>query len=226
MKLSISTKSDAIKDSTGGDFLGVKEDIYPVTINFVSVSTTTNGAKQVDFNVNYKGKDSVIYGPIVINKDEKQNEIGMQLLNKLGVIAGLGEGYDLNIETETHTVGKENKEQEFEVITDFSGLEIELRLQREYSKNPKNNEIRRDLRIRNVFRADGATAAEIAADGEVGKQRAIELEKYCQAPSYKDVTEAEVTEWEAKQRASRGGNAAPASTVTEKKTSMFGKKAS
>ncbi len=225
MKLSISTSADAIKDAGGASFLGT-EGIFDVTINFVSISETTNGAKQVDFNINYKGNDQVIYGPIIVNKDGSQNEIGMQLINKLGVIVGLGEGDELTIEEETHKVGKDQKSQDFNVITDFSGQEVQLRVQREYSKNPKNSEIRRDVKIRNVFRADGASAAEITNDGEVGKQRALELEKYCAAPSYKDgITPEEAEGWEKdRQKAAKSGNEAPASKVVEKKTSMFGKK--
>jgi hypothetical protein len=137
MKLSISTSADAIKDAGGSSFIGT-EGIFDVTLNFVSIATTSGGAKQVDFNVNYKGNDQVIYGPIIVNKDEKINDIGMQLVNKLGVIVGLGEGDDLNIEEETHKVGKDQKSQDFEVITDFSGQDVKLRVQREYSKNPNN----------------------------------------------------------------------------------------
>ena len=223
MKLSISTSQDSIKDSGGSAFIGT-EGVFDVTLNFVSISTTKGGAKQVDFNVSYKGNDQVIYGPIIVNKDEKQNEIGMQLVNKLGVIVGLRDGDVVTVETESHKVGKDQKEQDFEVITDFSGQDVKLRVQREYAKY--NGEIKRSLVIRNVFRADGASAAEIANDGEIGKQLAIELEKYCSAPSYRDgVTPEEAAAWETAQRNSKSGSAAsPVGNVTEKKTSMFGKK--
>lgn len=222
MKLSISTSQEAIKDSGGSSFIGT-EGIYDVTLNFVSVSTTSGGAKQADFNVNYKGNNQVIYGPIIINKDGKTNEIGMSLINKLGVIVGLGEGAQLDVQTETHKVGKDEKAQEFEVITDFSGQDVQLRVQREYSKNPKTGDLNRSIKIRNVFRSDGATAAEIANEGEIGKQRAIELEKYCSAPAYRDdITPEEATAWEAKQAASRkSAGGSPVSNVTEKKTTMF-----
>jgi len=224
MKLSISTSQDALKDAGGSSFIGT-EGIYDVTLNFVSISTTKNGAKQVDFNIDYKGNSQVIYGPIIVNKDEKVNEIGMSLINKLGVIVGLGEGDELNVETETHKVGKDNKSQDFEVITDFSGQDVKLRVQREYTRY--NGEIQRSLVIRNVFRADGASAAEITNEGEVGKQMALELEKYCAAPSYKDgVTPEEATAFDASKASAAKTGASPVSTVTGKKTSMFGAKAS
>lgn len=222
MKLSISTSQDALKDAGGSSFIGT-EGIYGATLNFVSISTTKNGAKQVDFNIDYKGNSQVIYGPIIVNKDGKVNEIGMSLINKLGVIVGLGEGDELNVETETHKVGKDNKSQDFEVITDFSGQDVKLRVQREYTRY--NGEIQRSLVIRNVFRADGASAAEITNEGEIGKQMALELEKYCAAPSYKDgVTPEEATAFDASKASAAKTGASPVSTVTGKKTSMFGNK--
>lgn len=224
MKLSISTSQDALKDAGGSNFIGT-EGIFDVTLNFVSISTTKGGAKQVDFNVAYKGNNQVIYGPIIVNKDEKINEIGMSLVNKLGVIVGLGEGDELTVAEETHKVGKDNKAQDFDVITDFSGQDVKLRVQREYTKY--NGEIQRSLVIRNVFRADGASAAEISNEGEVGKQMALELEKYCAAPAYKDgVTPEEATAFDASKSSASKAGASPVSTVTGKKTSMFGAKAS
>lgn len=223
MKLSISTSQDSIKDSGGSSFIGT-EGVFDVTLNFVSIATTKGGAKQVDFNVAYKGNEQVIYGPIIINKDEKQNEIGMQLVNKLGVIVGLGDGDEVTVETETHKVGKEQKAQDFEVITDFTNQDVKLRVQREYTKY--NGEIKRSLVIRNIFRSDGASAAEITNNGEIGKQLAVELEKYCVAPAYKDgVTPEEAAAWEVQQAAGRkaGAGSSPVSQVTEKKTSMFKK---
>lgn len=221
LSLKISTNADAIKDASGSSFIN-EEGIFDVTLNFVSVSTTTNGAKQADFNITYKGNNQVIYGPTIVNTNGQPNEIGMSLLNKLGVIVGLSDGDDLDIQEETHKVGKDQKEQTFDVITDFSGAEVKLRVQREYTKY--NGNIRRSLVIRNAFRADGASAAEIANNGEIGNQMQIELEKYCKGPSYRDgVTPEEAEAWETAQRNNAGKNTAPTAAITNKRTSMFSK---
>lgn len=223
MKLKISSKPDAIKDSGGATFIG-NNGVFDVTLNFVSIEETKGGAKQANFNVTYKGNDQVIYGPVIVNKDGQPNTIGMGLLNKLGVISGLADGDELDIEEESHKVGKDGKSQTFQVITNFSGLDAKLRVQREYTLY--NNEIKRALLIRNVFRADGASASEIVNEGEIGKQLALELEKYSEESSYKDgVTPEQAAAWENAQRNAKtsGGSApAPSSQVTEKRSGMFG----
>lgn len=221
MKLRVSTSADAIKDSGGSSFISA-EGIFPVTINFVSISETKNGAKQADFNITYNGNTQVIYGPIIENKDGNMNEIGLSLINKLAVIAGFEDGHELTLEEETHKVGKDNKAQDFVVISDFSGMEVLLRTQREYSKY--NNEIRRALKIRNVFREDGASAAEISTGKEVGIQIEKERERYTNAPNYTDgVTPEEAEEFEEAQRNNRAkdSSATPTSKVTAKRSSLF-----
>lgn len=223
MKLSISTKKEDIRDGGGSlDFIA-EEGVFPVTMNFASISETKNGAKAVNFNFMYKDKAQTIYGPNIINIDKQQNAIGMALINKLGVIAGLGNGDDLTIETETHAVGKDNTDTEFEVITDFSNLDVWLHVVREYSRY--DGRITRRMSIRNVFRDDKASAAEIDSNTDTGKQFEITLEKYCK-PVYRDgVTPEEAEAFEANERAARSGNktaAAPTSSVVNKKRSAFG----
>lgn len=232
MKLKISTNKESIRDAgNGGSFIST-EGIYPVRLDFVSLQETKNGAVEANFNLTYKDNQQTIYGLTIQNKDGKPNEIGMQLLNKLGVITGLEDGDELDIEEETHKVGKDGKLQEFNVITNFSELECYVRIQREYTQY--NNEIRRNLIIRNVFRAeDQASANEIinARNGnevEMGKQYKLEEEKYTSSPTYRDGVTPEAAEaWEQAQRGKKSGSAsAPASAVgavTAKRTSMFGK---
>ena len=230
MKLTISTSKDAVKDGGAGlDFIA-EEGIFPLTINFVSVEDTKNGAKQANFNFNYKGKAQTVYGPTIVNRDGNVNTIGMSLLNKMGVIAGLSDGEDLDIESETHKVGKDNTPREFDVITDFTDLDCYFHIIREYSRY--DNKIQSSLVIRNVFRAeDTASASEIAggvSGDDIGKQYNLTLEKYC-VPTYRDgVTPEEAAAYEAEVRASRGkGKAAtsPTSAVVNKKAKAFGQRA-
>lgn len=222
MKFKISTSQDAVKDSGGNSFIG-QSGIYDVTLNFVSLSETKNGAQQVNFNLDYNGNQQTIYGFIVANTNGEPNEIGMRLVNKLGVIAGMEEGDELDVEEETHKVGKDNKEQDFDVITHFSDLGCKIRVQVEYSNY--NGEIRRNLVIRNFFREDGASAQEIVNDSdEIGKQYKMEEEKYSSTPSYQDgVTPEEAEEFEEAQRKGNG-KATKAKTTkasSAKKKSLF-----
>lgn len=227
MKLKISTSKDAVKDiGAGGSFISTNG-IYPVTIKFVSLKETKNGAVEANFTFDYNGNSQTIYGVTIQNTNGDPNEIGMSLLNKLGVIAGLEDGDDLNIEEESHPVGKDQKVTEFNVITNFSDLECLLRVQREYTK--WNNEIRRNLVIRNAFRADTASANEIVSGKDLGKQHALELEKYSSTSGYRDgVTPEEAEAWEESQRNGRKDGKASASagvgSVTNKRASVFNTK--
>ena len=227
MKLKISTSKDAVKDvGAGGSFIS-NNGIYPVTIKFVSLKETKNGAVEANFTIDYNGNSQTIYGMTIQNTDGNPNEIGMSLLNKLGVIAGMEDGDDLDIDEEIHAVGKDQKETAFECITNFSDLECFLRVQREYTK--WNGEVRRNLVIRNAFRTDTASANEIVSDSDIGKQYALELEKYSSTSAYRDgVTPEEAEAWEEAQRNKSKNDKATASAgvgaVTKKRTSVFGKK--
>ena len=226
MKLSVSANTETLKDGGCGLNFIATEGIYPVTMNFVSVADTKNGAKTVNFNFNYNDNAQTVYGPVIINKDGRTNEIGMSLINKLAVVVGLQDGHDFDIREETHKVGKDNKEQAFEVITEFSGEAMFLHVVREYSKY--NGEIRRSLTIRNAFRAsDFASAAEVAAGKDAGKQYELTLEKY-NKPVYRDgVTAEEAEAFEAAAEAERkSGKSAPAPTsaTVAKKESVFAKR--
>jgi hypothetical protein len=84
-----------------------------------------------------------------------------------------------------------------EVMEEFEGKDVILRIAMEYSKY--NGQIREQKVVKGVFRAsDKASADEILNGKEPGKQYAIE-EKYT-LPIYKDVDEDEVKEWIAKGR--------------------------
>lgn len=228
MKLTISTAQDAIKDGGAGLNFIAEEGVFPLVLNFVSIEDTKNGAKQANFNVQYKGNSQTIYGPIIVNRDGNMNAIGMSLLNKLGVILGLEDGQDLDIQEETHNVGKDQTAREFQVITDFSDSDVYLHVIREYSMY--NGNVQGNLVIRNAFRAsDTASASEVASgvEGEdAGKQYQLTVEKYC-VPSYRDgVTPEQAADYEEAKRANRSGNkgTSPTSSVVKKKTAAFGKR--
>jgi hypothetical protein len=195
MKLTVSKKQDAIKDS-GGNGSGYinRSGIYDVVINYVQVAPTKNGAYQLNFNVNNNGMDQTIYGPILMGKDGKVNEITQNLLNRLCIIAGMDDGQEIETETAEFPVGKDQKLMEMEVIPELSELPVKMRVQMEYSL--WDNNIQERKAIKAFYREDGATAAEAESGENIGKRLALDEEKYASNVTYKDgLTEEDVKAW-------------------------------
>lgn len=210
----VSTDQNTIKDSGGMSFIGTSG-VYPVTINFASITTSKNGAKGIAFNVTYNGNQQTIYGPNYTNNDGKYNDISVRLYNQLAIIAGLEDGDTFSTSEEVHTVGKDNEEREFEVIDELTDLPVIMHIQAEYSTY--NGEIKERMNIRAFFREDGATADEIVNDGEIGKRLALVEEKYASTVSYKDgLTEEDVTAWKAARSGKGNGGSTPAPKATPK----------
>lgn len=158
------TKDKAVlKDSVGGASFIARSGIYPITIRFVSLEETKNGAVKFNINLDYKGNQQTIYGNNIINTNGQQNKIGMELLNKLCLVCGMDEG-KIQTETEEHKVGKEGKLQEFEVIPELSDKECMIQVKEVFTKY--QGEVRSNLEIYNFFSKDGATALELASKEE------------------------------------------------------------
>lgn len=219
MKFKVSTKSEAL-DNFGGSSYISKSGVYDVVIKFASIDVAASGAESVNFNIDYNGNSQVIYGPYVQNKDGNVNEIGAKLINALAIIIGMTDGDDYEIEEEEHAVGRDNKVQTFNVITNFTDAAVKFQLQEEYSINPKSNQIQKRLVIKNFFREDGASAKEIVDNANIGKQLSIIEEKYANNVTYRDnLTAAEVDEWKkAKANAAKTGAKAPAAKPAKAKT--------
>ena len=215
MNFKINTSKEAVQEQSGGSYIS-KSGIYDASINFASIGVASTGSESVNFNITNNGNSQTIYGPYVTNKDGDPLEIGLKLINKLGIIVGMGEGDELETDTETHNVGKDNKPQEFQVITNFSDTDIKIRLQEEYGINPKTNQIRKAMVIKNFYRADGASAEEIVNDSEIGVQMAKD-EAYASNITYKnDLTAADIEAWKA-EKASGDNASAPKAKASPKK---------
>ncbi len=230
----LKTKRDSasVKESTGSSFIG-SSGVYQAKIDFVSLEETGKGAVRFNINLEVNGNKQTIYGNTVQNTDGSENTIGTALLNKLLVIAGLEDGVEPDVETETHKVGKDNTPTEFLVITDLSGLDIQIQVKEVWTKY--QGELRQAIEPYNFFRADGATAAEIVAAEtdktiKFGDQLAKILAKPATTlPLYKEnkgTNEAAPTEDEVKAHiaAKKAGGSAPKPTVTPPKKAFFGKK--
>lgn len=203
MQLTVSANKNTVADVTGGgaSFINT-EGIFDIVLKFASISTTKNGAKSLNLNIEWNGNSQTIWGPTIQNTDGQPNDIGMSLVNKLSVIAGLSDGDVLDIEDQTHKVGKDGKEQEFKVITNFSDLPCKIRTQREFSEYL--GKVQERLLIRNVFREDGASAAELLEGGEIGVQLAKEAAEYVNGPYLRGVTQEQVDAYLEARRKNRG----------------------
>jgi hypothetical protein len=138
------------------------------------------------------------------------------IFNNLAIIAGLDDISEP--EEQEHAVGKDNEVKSFMVLDDFTGLEVLVRVQQEYSKY--NNEIKSRLTIKGFYRAeDKANAFEIIKGEGFGTQHGKDL-AYAEKITYKDgLTAEEVAAWEA-QKSGKSGAVKPAS-VTPVKSNAF-----
>lgn len=211
MNFKISTKKEDIAE-TSGNYMN-KSGIYDCVINFASIAVSKGGAESINFNVEYNGTPATIYGPYVTDKAGNDLEIGRKLIHKLGVIAGLSDGDELEVEEEEHTVGKDNKTQTFAVIQQFSGLPVKIRLQEEYSKY--EGEIKKSMVIKSFFREDGASADEIINKTEIGKRLEQETTKYANNITYKDgLIPEDIENWAANKSSAK--KVTPTSTAPKK----------
>jgi hypothetical protein len=222
MKLFVSNNDDAIKDSGGGGFIN-HSGIYDVQLNYVQLATTKNKAYQLNFNVTNNGMAQTIYGPILVGKDGKINEITQNLLNRLCVIAGMEDGQEIETETAEIPVGKEQKPMEMEIIPELSDIPVKIRIQMEYSV--WNDAIQERRNVKAFYREDGATAAEAKNGENIGKRLAQDKEKYADNVTYRDgLTEDDVKEWlQAKRSSGNEKKAATASPKASAKRPLFGK---
>lgn len=208
--IKVSRDESIVKESSGGGYLS-KSGIYPVTIKFVSVTVNEHNARALDFNISYNNNESTLYGLKLDNNDGSENYM-YPIFNNLAIIAGLD---DINEpEEQDHAVGKDNEIKSFMVLDDFTGLEVLVRVQQEYSKY--NNEIKSRLTIKGFYRAeDKANAFEIIKGEGFGTQHGKDL-AYAEKITYKDgLTAEEVSTWEA-QKSGKPGAVKPASQTPVK----------
>lgn len=208
----LKTKTDeSINEKVGGGKYISKSGIYPVTIKIASVDIGDKGSTSVNFNVEDEdGNATTLYNLRLTNNDGSEN-FQAPIMHRLAIIANLEE-IDDPVEEE-HKLGKDSKEVTLAVLKEFEDFECIVRVQEVYSKNQKD-EIRKELTIRNFYRADGATAEEIISEAngeEVVFGNKLEKDRdYASNVTYKDnLTAADIETWEKARRDSNngGGNA-------------------
>ena len=107
--------AESLKEQ-GGDYINTSG-IYDVIIKFASVQKSANGSMTVDFNVEYKGSSTTLYGLRLTNNDGSPN-FQANLFNKLLVILGIDSVAEPT--PEDHKVGKDQQVKTFSVLTELS----------------------------------------------------------------------------------------------------------
>ena len=211
----INRDESVVKESKGGGSYLSKSGIYPVTIKFASVSVNEHNARSIDFNLDYNGNSSTLYGLKLDNNDGSENYM-YPIFNNLAIIAGLDDISEP--EEQEHAVGKDNELKAFMVLDDFTDLPVYVRVQQEFSKY--NNEIKSRLTIKGFYRADDkANAFEIIKGENFGTQYNKDL-AYADKITYRNgLTAEEVASWEAA-KSGKSGAPKPA-TVTPVKSNAF-----
>lgn len=192
---------------SGGKFIS-KSGIYDVVINYANVTVNEHNARSINFNIQYEGTESTLYGLRLDNNDGTEN-FGMRAFNNLCVIAGI-ESVSEPV-TREHKVGKDGEIKEFAVLEDFDNLPVKVRVQ--FAYHVYQGEIKETKDIKAFYREDGASAFEILSGFE-GKEVVIgtQLEKdmkYADNVTYNDgLTEETVEAWKKdKKTAAKDGTA-------------------
>jgi hypothetical protein len=222
MKLKVSKKEDAIKESGGGDGSYInRSGVYDVNLNYVQVAETKNKAHQLNFNVTNQGMEQTIYGPILIGIDGTVNKITENLLNRLCILAGMDHDQLIETETVTMKVGKDKKDMEMEVIPELNDLSVKMRVQMEYSMYEGKLQERKGIKA--FYREDGATASEAEDNENIGKRLAIDEEKYATNVTYRDGLTAESVSALIKERIDASAPGAGPSAKPAAKRPLFNK---
>jgi len=167
-----------VSEDKGGANVISESGIYSLTIKHASVSTTKNGATQVDFN--FEGNDGVVtcYGMYISGKDGAPT-FGMTTLKSLMTILSLDGLSDP--EPEEFTFG--SKKVTLNVIPELADQEVKVKLQLEHGV--WQNKVSSQLKVRRFYRAsDGKTGSEIVNEVD-SKQLATDM-KYATKDKYND----------------------------------------
>ena len=217
-----SKKKEDIEQSTGGKYINGSA-IYPVEILAPFVSVSNGGSESVDFFVDHKGQEQVVYGNLrTRNNDGQPNVIGSKVFNQLMIIAGIDDCSD-PIDGEL-PIGQKGKMKDAAILEDLSDVSVLMRVQMKYSAH--NGNIQEKKVIKGFYRAeDMATAEEIVNETDAGAGYEAD-QKYVSNVTYKDnLTPEQIEQWiKDKRPKGTAGNDAGSGSSTKKDAPKFGTK--
>jgi hypothetical protein len=208
-----STNKEDIKQSGSSYISG--SGFYPVNILAPFVDTNASDSSVVNFFVEHKGQQQVIYGNLrVTNNGGLENKFGMKVFNQLLVIAEVQEVTD-PVEADL-PIGKGASEKTVAVLEDLADQEVMMRIQMEYSVF--DHKIKEKKIIKAFYRAgDNATAEEIVNDNNHGDSYKKDLDSANRVTYKNDLTEEDIKLW-----VTGGRKGGVPRAVTESKEPSFG----
>lgn len=206
MFFTANTAPDAVAESSGGSYIS-KSGIYDVILKIVSVDVNTHGARAINFNVEgvEDKSNTTFYGLKLDNNDGTPN-YQAEIFNKLAIVCDIA--VVNSPEPETHNLGKNATPTELQVLTDFTDLQVKIRVQEEYSK--WQGQIKKKMVIKSFYSAAGAAAVELVNGSTPGVQLSKD-EAYADKVTYKDgLTADDIEAWK---NSKKDGGSAPAANT-------------
>jgi len=192
-------------ESEAGSSYITKSGIYDAHLKGIEIGSTTNGATEANYyfdNVNS-------FNNIVVARDGKPT-FGMDIINALGYVAGLGDGAVIS-DPESTPIKFKNSTKDLMCLPEFVDLDVKVWVQFQY--RVWKDEIQERIAIKRIYRTDGASGSEIAGTGTAGDRLAKD-ETYATTAKYEDNLTAErVQAWKDEQAKARD-NKAPAAAST------------
>lgn len=190
-------KEESVKQADSGSGYITKSGIYDLTLKHGEVSTTTNGAVQL----NYFFDKAMSYGNNIIGINGHPT-FGYKILEKLAVV--LGEEGLSDAEPTTVTFKKGSKE--LSCLPELNDVPVKVWLQVSYRLY--KGEIKENVSVKRFYRqTDGASGDEIANGANIG-ERLEKDQAVAEEIKYDDgVTAESVAIWK---KAQQSGNDAPA----------------
>lgn len=158
----------------GSDFL-TEGGIYPMTIDFVAVNVNKEGARQLDFHMEYNGSKLWLYG-LKLDTNSLEEHFQRRIFNKLLNILGIDSVADPVKANKKAWVASEGKDsmKEYLILPELQGKKVYVRIRKEFSLYL--GELKEKNIIESFFRiSDKASASEVLSGKDIGTQFEKEL---------------------------------------------------
>lgn len=216
----VSKEASAVSDR--GEFLS-EGGIYPMTIDFVAVNTNKEGARHLDFHMDFNGSKLWLYG-LKLDTNSMEEHFERKTFNKLLVILGIDVLANPTKATKKAWIAAEGKEgmKEYSILPELSNKKVLVRVRKEFSI--WENKLKEKNIIESFFRAvDKASAAEILSGKEenFGKQFDKELAIAKNPTLRNNLTMDDVKAMKEAQRAGKNSEAKATSQQAEDDQAVF-----
>ena len=223
----VSTDADKVRE--GGDGSGYinTSGLYDIVIKDVIVEETPNGSQYINLWIEHNGKEQPIFQAMRLTNNDGSVNYGQNQLNKLAIIAGFGDGEEIEDPVQRMVpIGKGGEQKECMVLEQFDNMPVTVFIQFEYDRY--EGKIQERKMVKKFFRyEDKATASEIVNKEDTpGKQYEFVKEEAEKVVYKADLTKEDIDIWKKERR--KGGQqdntAESKKSVTSFSSRRFGKK--